>query len=100
MVEYYKAVVEADVTIGQFQIVYSAAWKLGFDEVLQVVTPIAEAAPQWKGKVCLLQQLVARHKAFEQVPWVAKLNLDLVPGAKFASGAKRSEGEEWPHGHK
>src|SRR5882757_3925612 len=75
MVEDDEAVVEADVAVGQFQVVDGAARQFGFGEIFQVVAPVAKRAAERKGQVDLIQQFTAGHERIEDVPRVAELKL-------------------------
>src|SRR5258706_2920703 len=63
MVEYDQSVVKPDMAIGQFEIVHRSARKAWFDEVLQIVTPIAETAPEGEGKIELVKQFASGHES-------------------------------------
>ena len=54
MIEDDEAVVEAHRAIRQFEIVDGAARELWFDEILQVVAPVAETAAQRERQVLTL----------------------------------------------
>jgi D-mannonate dehydratase len=75
MIEHHQTVVKAHRAIGQLEVVDGASRQTRLDEVLQVVTPVAEAATERKRKVRLIQQFVARHQPIEHVPRVAVLGL-------------------------
>src|SRR6266446_5900360 len=75
MVEDDEAVVKADDAIRQLEIVGGAAREFGFDEILEVVAPIAEAAAQRERKVRLLEQFVTRHETVEDVPRIAECDV-------------------------
>src|ERR1043166_3905282 len=51
MIKHNEASIKTDMTIRQFQIVQRPARKPRFDEILQIITPIAEASSKRKGKV-------------------------------------------------
>lgn len=59
MVEDDEAGVEAQMAVRQFQVVDRPARQAGFDELFQVVTPVAETAAQRKRHVHLVGQLKA-----------------------------------------
>ena len=63
MIENHKAVVKADVAIGQFQIVDGAAREFRLGEIFQVVAPETKATAERKRQVNFVQQFKARHQA-------------------------------------
>lgn len=75
MVEYDQAVIETDMAAGQFEIIGGTARQLRFDEVLQIITPVAETSPQRKWKVYFIQQFAPRQQRIENLPGIAKLYL-------------------------
>src|SRR5437867_1676159 len=91
MIEDDEAVVKANVTIRQFEIVDGFARKPWFDEIFKVVAPEAKTSSQWKGQVDLLQQFVARHQRIQHVPWIAKLLVHAVCRSEFTPRTLRTE---------
>ena len=73
MVEHGETVVKAGVAIGQFEVVDGAAREFRLGETFQIVTPVAEAAAQWKRQVNLVQQFAARQQRVQNLPRIAEL---------------------------
>ena len=104
MIEDHEAVVKAHVAIRQFEIVHRPAREFRLGEILQVVTPVAEAAPKRERQINLVEQFVARHQRIEHVPRIAKLGLgsgvwglgvrDFALRTKRAKRQKRSRRNE------
>src|ERR1035437_748979 len=76
MVEHDKTVVKAGVAIGQFEVVDGTAREFRLDEILQIITPVAEATAERERQINLVEQFVARHEGVEHVPRIAVLGLD------------------------
>jgi len=95
MVEDHETVVETHETIGQFKVVHRSARKFRFNEVFQIVAPIAETAAERERKIDLVEQFVARHQTVKQVPWVAELRLnwsaDFSPLRRMACLGRRNK---------
>src|SRR5688572_8783341 len=94
MIEDDERVVKADATIRQFQVVDSFSWQVWLDKILEVVSPVTEATTERKRQVDFFEQLIARHQAVEDAPWIAELLVQTVARAKLATrtgGAKREE---------
>src|SRR6478672_8794209 len=100
MVENDQAVVKPYLTIRQFQIIDCAAAESWFDEIFQIITPVAKTASEGEGQVHFIEQFVAEHEAFQQTPGIAKLNLVIDRCLQFASRARGSKSQEWPGGDK
>src|SRR6266849_9416609 len=96
MIEDHQAVVETDVALGQFKIIDRPADQPRLDKVLQIVSPVAEAAAERKWPVQFLEQFVTRHQTVKQMPGIAKLDLPPVRGRQFAARAEGAEGQEGP----
>jgi hypothetical protein len=94
MIENDETVVEADMAVGQFEIVDGAAREFGFNEVFQVVAPITETAAERKREVEFFEQFAAGHEAVEQVPGIAELHFGSFGRMKFAAGTEGAEGQE------
>ena len=58
VVEHDKAVIKADVEDGEFEVVDGVLFQAGFDELFQVVAPIAEAAAEREREIGLVEQFV------------------------------------------
>src|SRR3954470_8035395 len=96
MVEDDEAVVKAHVKDGEFEVVDGVLREAGFDELLEIVAPIAEAAAERKWEVELVEEFVAGDKRIQEVPRVA---IEFLR-AEAAMGAKGGELEEWTYGDK
>src|SRR5258708_23220487 len=68
MVKRYQTVVETDLAIRQFEIIYRAAREFGFDEILKVVAPVTETTAEREGQVRFFEQFAARHQSVQHVP--------------------------------
>ena len=75
MIENNQAIVKANLTISQFQVIHCAAGEPGLDEVFKVIAPITKTAAQRKGQIHFVEQFKAQHQALEQSPGIPKLNL-------------------------
>ena len=93
MVEHDQAVVKTHMAVRQFEIVDGAARKFRLGEIFQVVTPVTEAAAQWKRPVNFIQQLAARQQRVQNLPRIAELELGSGSGSgvwRFRSASRRS----------
>src|SRR5690349_12366966 len=81
-----KAVIETQLAVRQFQVVYGVPAKLRFDEVLQIITPIPETPAEWEGKVYFVPQLVSGDEIRQYPPGIPKLNVSSGCGPQFAAG--------------
>ena len=105
MVEDDQAAVKTDATIRQLQVVDRVSRQLGLDEVFLVLTPVAKATAERKGRVNFFQRFIPRHQAVEEVPGIAELDVRRNPGfviggKNLAARAERTESEKGPRGHK
>ena len=74
MIECDQAVVESKVTIRPLEVVDRAAWQFGFNEILQIIAPVAKATADWKRQVHFIDQLIPGHQTVQQMPGIAKLD--------------------------
>ncbi len=100
MVEDHQAVIEAHVTIRQFEIIGGAPGQSRLDEVLQVITPITEAAPQRKRQVQFIEQFVARHQPVQNTPGIPELKPRVRPLRQPALRTNRAQDQERAGGDK
>ncbi len=60
MVEHYQAVEESHVAVGQLQIVEGFARQPRFEEIFELITPVAETPTQRKRQVEIVDNLTSR----------------------------------------
>ena len=92
MIENNQAVIKADLTVRQFQIIRGVAFEARFNKVLQIVSPVTKTAAERKRQIQFLEQLVARHQAVQQMPGISELHAGAFGGEQLAAGAKGAEG--------
>ena len=73
MIKNDQAVIEANLAVGYFQVIYGVAGYPLFNEAFQIVSPESEASTDWKREVKFIENLVARHQAVENGPWISEL---------------------------
>jgi hypothetical protein len=84
MVKHHQAVVEADVAVGQFQVVDGAAREFRLGEIFQIVAPVTEAAAERKRQVNFVQQFKPRHQRVQN-----------ATGCRIGSGVQGSGSGVW-----
>ena len=101
MIEHDQARVESEMAVGKLEVVDGAAGQARFDEILQVVSPVAEATAEREGHIHLVEQLEARQQRCEMLPRIAELLDDAAIGetrgairAGRAERQRRTSGDE------
>jgi hypothetical protein len=88
LVEDHKALVKAEVAIGQIKVAPSALRKTRFDEMAEVIAKEAEGAAQREWKVEVVNQFEACQEPLENEPGIAKMLRDLRAGTHLALGSE------------
>src|SRR5437660_1224158 len=94
MIEHHQAVVKADMTIRQFEVVDCAPGKFGLRKIFQVVSPEPEATAQREREIDFIEQFKPGHQAVEDVPGAAKFNFGFRISDFGLDFTARTEGPE------